>query len=92
MAGRHRNSCPDKPKYAPTEIFKQGQVEIVHLSDISITVGDSLIVKKQGEFSKVKVISLQVNGESVDCCSSGEVGIEFDRKLKQNSELFVRES
>ncbi|MFB1101531.1 hypothetical protein ACEWGJ_03025 [Vibrio diabolicus] len=74
----------------PQELFMNGQVAIVNLNDITLAVGDTLIVRKQGDYSRAKVESLQVNGKGVDTCNEGEVGIKLDRKLKKNSELFVR--
>ena len=75
----------------PAELFSDGHIAIVNLVDTSLCVGDHLIVKKQDEYSKVSILSLRVNDQDVDSCSSGEVGIRLDRKLKRNSELFVRE-
>jgi hypothetical protein len=73
----------------PNELFMSGHVAILYLEDTSITVGDILLVKRQGEYSKAKIESLKVDDAPVDCCSSGEVGIKLDRKIKRNSELFV---
>jgi hypothetical protein len=73
----------------PHELFMNGQVAIVNLNDTAITVGDTLIVKKQGEYSKATIESLQVDDKEVNDCSAGEVGIKLDGKLKNNSELFV---
>lgn len=75
----------------PHELFMEGQVAIVNLNGAALSVGDTLIVKKQGNYSKATIKSLQVNDKGVDTCNSGEVGIKLDRKLKKNSELFVRE-
>lgn len=74
----------------PQELFMNGQVAIVNLNDTTLAVGDTLIVRKQGDYSRAKVETLQVNGKGVDTCNEGEVGIKLDRKLKKNSELFVR--
>lgn len=74
----------------PHELFMDGQVAIVNLNNISIEVGDTLIVRKQGDYSRAKVESLKVDDKGVDSCNEGEVGIKFDRKLKKNSELFIR--
>ncbi|EKO3672439.1 hypothetical protein M3923_001082 [Vibrio metschnikovii] len=74
----------------PHELFMNGQVAIVNLNDTTLAVGDTLIVRKQGDYSRAKVESLQVDGNEVDACNKGEVGIKLDRKLKKNSELFVR--
>lgn len=76
----------------PKEIFMDGRVAIASLSDITINVGDTLIIKKQSDYSKATIESLQVNGKSVDSCNAGEVGIKLDRKLKKNSELLVRKT
>lgn len=73
----------------PHELFMNGQVAIVFLSAITINVGDILIVKKQNEYSKATIVSLQIDDKEVNECSTGEVGIRLDRKLKNNSELFV---
>lgn len=75
----------------PHELFMEGQVAIVNLNGATLSVGDTLIVKKQGNYSKATIKSLQVNDKGVDTCNAGEVGIKLDRKLKKNSELFVRE-
>ncbi|QZN92016.1 hypothetical protein [Idiomarina abyssalis] len=72
------------------ELLMDGQVAIIELDDTPLAVGDTLIVKKQSSYSKVTIQSLQVNDEEVDICNVGEVGIKFDRKLKRNSELFIK--
>jgi hypothetical protein len=75
----------------PSEYFMNGQVAIVNLNEITLHVGDNLIIKKQGNFSKATIESLQVDGNEVDSCKTGEVGIKVDRCLRKSSELFVRE-
>lgn len=74
----------------PHELFLDGQVAIIDLKNTILTVGDTLIVKKQGDYSRAKIESLQVDGNGVDSCNAGEVGIRLDVKLKKNSELFIR--
>lgn len=74
----------------PHELFMGGQVAIVNLSHTTLAVGDTLIVRKQGDYYKAKVESLKVDDKGVETCDEGEVGIKLDRKLKSNSELFIR--
>ena len=74
----------------PHELFMGGQVAILDLDGTTLSVGDTLIVRKNGDFSKAIIQSIQVNEKQVDTCNTGEVGIKLDRKLKKNSELFVR--
>jgi hypothetical protein len=74
----------------PHELIKDGQVAIINLNDTALAVGDTLIVRKHGDYSKATIKSMQINDKGVNSCNTGEVGIKFDRKLKKNSELFVR--
>lgn len=74
----------------PHELFMDGQVAIINLNNTTIKVGDTVVIKKQGEFSKAKIESLQLNGSDVDSCFTGEVGIKLDAHLKSNSEIFIR--
>ena len=74
----------------PQELFMDGQVAILNLDGTTLEVGDTLIVRKNGDYSKAIIESIQVDDKEVDTCNTGEIGIKLDRKLKKNSELFVR--
>jgi len=74
----------------PTEFFMDGHVAIVNLDGTTLSIGETLMIKKQNIYSKATIESLQVNGDTVDSCNSGEVGVKLDRSLKKNSELFVK--
>lgn len=74
----------------PHELFMDGQVAILNLDGTTVAVGDTLIVRKNGDYSKAIIESIQVDDKEVDTCNTGEIGIKLDRKLKKNSELFVR--
>lgn len=74
----------------PHELFIDGQIAIINLNGTTIKIGDTLITKKQDDYSKVTIKSIQVNGTNVDSCTSGEVGIKLDKKIKKNSELFIK--
>lgn len=76
----------------PHELYLDGHVAILNLDGITLTVGDILIVRKQDDYSKVRVDSIQVNEVEVNSCHQGEIGIKLDRKLKRDSELFVMAS
>lgn len=74
----------------PHELFMDGQVAIINLNGTALAVGDTLLVRKNGDYSKARIESIQVDDNEVDACNTGEIGIKLDRKLKKNSELFVR--
>lgn len=73
----------------PDEYFMAGQIAIVNLDGVSIKKGDTLIVKKQDEYFKATIESLELDDAEVKSADSGVVGVKFDKKLKRNSELFV---
>jgi hypothetical protein len=72
------------------ELYMDGQVAILNLNAVNVKVGDAVIVKKQGEYFGALIESLQIEGEDVQSCDEGAVGVKFNRKLKKNSEVFVR--
>ena len=73
----------------PDEIFLDGQVAILNLKGTNLAVGDTLVVRRNGDYSKAIIQSMQVDGNEVDNCTTGEIGIKLDRKLKKNSDLFL---
>ncbi len=72
----------------PKELFKNGQIAIVNLSNTKIKVGDIIIVEKENSFSKTKVISLQVDNKDVNETENGEVGIKVDIKIAKGAILW----
>lgn len=74
----------------PDELFMDGRVAIIKLNNTNLTVGDTLIVRKKDDYSQAIIESIQVDGQAVDTCNTGEIGIKLDRKLQNNSELFVK--
>lgn len=66
------------------EIFKNGFVCIVNITDTEINIGDELFIEKNGRFSKVIVLNLKANDTTVESYSNGELGIELDRPIKKN--------
>jgi hypothetical protein len=73
----------------PHETLMNGMVAIINLHNATIAVGDTLFARKRDEYLKVTIESLQIDGNNVDSCISGEVGIKLNKAIKRNSELFV---
>lgn len=72
----------------PTEFFNNNTVIILNLKNSSITKDMYLIAKKNGELKKIKILSIQLNGNDVEEISEGEVGIKLNCAIKKGSELF----
>ncbi len=76
----------------PTELFYGGEICIVNIDNISISVNDELIVEKNGKFDKVNVLDIQVNGKSVTNGSQGELGLKLSSKIRKKSTLWKKGS
>lgn len=74
----------------PQEYFMSGQVAILNISDVSLKKDMDLLIKKNGEFEKVRILSIKVNDVEVDEVENGEIGIKLDRTVKKNSEFFIK--
>ena len=73
------------------ELYMDGRVVILNLPSVTVSIGDVLLIKKQENFLKAIIESLQVNGKEVKSCSGGEVGIRLSISIKKNSEVFFKE-
>ena len=74
------------------EIFKNGKVAILNLTDTcTIKIGSTLIGKKDGKLSKLAINSIQLDGDDVDEATIGEVGIALNLPIKKGTELFLQE-
>ncbi len=74
----------------PQEYFMSGTVAILNVKGEKIEKGMTLFIKKNGEYDKVKVISIKINDDVVDEASEGELGLKLDNPVKNNSEFFIR--
>jgi hypothetical protein len=73
-----------------TEVYHQGVVGIFRLENEKISIGDQLFSFSKENHIRVKVMSLQLDGvsvQSVEPQTSGEIGAEFDRKIRVGAEI-----
>jgi translation initiation factor IF-2 len=68
-----------------------GQVVILNIDAVNISVGDTLLIKQQGQYFKAAIESIQLQDEDVQNCKEGEVGIKLNKSLKKNAEIFIRQ-
>lgn len=73
----------------PSELLMKNTVAVVNLLNNTISVGDAVVVKKNGSYKKMKVMSLQVNSIDVESASGVEVGIKVDGKIENRSEFYL---
>ncbi|MDW0360526.1 hypothetical protein Q8G38_14490 [Halomonas venusta] len=75
----------------PQEYFSAGTVVIITLNGISLKKGMDLYVRKNNQYSKVKILSLKINDQGVDDAENGEVGVKLSCSVKSKSEFFVKQ-
>lgn len=76
----------------PQEYFSSGTIVIIELNGINLKVGMNLYVEKNGDYSKVDILSLKINDQNIDEISNGEVGVKLSSSIKNKSEFFVKQS
>ena len=77
--------------FKPTEIFKDGEVCIVNIENISLQLNEELLIEKNGRFKRVKVLEIQENGKSVDQGSNGEFGLKLSSKIRKKSIIWKKQ-
>lgn len=76
----------------PTEYFCNNTVVIMNIKNVLIEKNNYLIAKKNDQFLKVKIVSIQLDDNDVEKVSEGEVGIKLEFSIKKGSELFIAQS
>lgn len=76
----------------PNEILKNGEVCIVNISNINLSIGEELILEKNGQFKKANIESIQLNGKPVSFANNGEIGLKLNTKIKKKTKLWKKAS
>lgn len=76
--------------YEPNEFFKENKVCIVNIKDILITKNQDVYIEKDGRFEIAKLLDIKLDGISLDNCTSGELGLSFNKKISKKSILWIK--
>ena len=69
----------------PKELHHNNAVGIFELNDITVRVGDELIVFELGKCRRVRIDSIQEHNKDVGEVSKGEVGFKFSEEITKSS-------
>lgn len=76
----------------PTEFCCKGHGAILKLDgSLTLKKGDTVIAQKGNNFEKLNILSLQNYDKDVEEANLGEVGVRFDKKIKEKTELSVEQ-
>lgn len=76
----------------PQEIFKDGEVCIVNVSNIELKISEEILVEKNGIFKKNIIEGIQLNEKPVSSANNGELGLKLKYKIKKKSRLWKKSS
>jgi hypothetical protein len=76
----------------PQEIFKDGEVCIVNVSNIELKISEEILVEKNGIFEKNIIEGIQLNEKPVSSANNGELGLKLKYKIKKKSRLWKKAS
>ncbi len=74
----------------PKELFKNGYVCIVNITDIELNIGDEILVEKIGKFQKATIEGIQISDKPVTTANIGEIGLQLSMPIKKKSILWKK--
>lgn len=72
----------------PKELFQNGNVCIIDLTDQEISIGEILFIQKDGRWLRCTVESIKNNDISVSKASKGEFGLKLSHKINKKTKLW----
>lgn len=76
----------------PQEIFKDGEVCVVNVTNMELNISDEILVEKDGVFQKNIIEGIQLNDKQVSSANNGELGLKLKSKIKKKSKLWKKAS
>lgn len=76
----------------PTEIYKNGDVCIINITDIELNISEEILVEKNGKFQKATIVGIQLNDQPVQTAKTGEIGLQLNIPIKKKSILWKKAS
>lgn len=74
----------------PQEIFKDGEVCIVNVSNVELRISEEILVEKDGIFEKNIIEGIQLNDNAVSSADNGELGLKLKYRIKRKSKLWKK--
>ena len=74
----------------PKEILKKGSVCIVNIDNVELSIGEKILVEKNGKYKLATIESIQLDGKQVSNVKAGEVGLKLNIQISKKSKLWKR--
>lgn len=86
----HITFTPQAPLICKVESLHFNDFVFISVVKERLTVGDTLICKREGQLLKLQIESLRILDEDVDTCENKEVGVKVNVKLKINDDIYIK--
>lgn len=74
------------------EYYSKPKASIVDIKDVKIEVGDFVWAKKNTDWVKGQVKSLELNDKAVESANNGEIGLVLDVELAVGYQLYIKKT
>lgn len=72
------------------EVFRDGLVSILNVTDTKLETGAELLVQKNGSYFTAKIQEIKVNDKIVTEIDNGEIGIMTDIRISKKSRIWIK--
>lgn len=76
----------------PKELFQNGKVCIVNISNVVLNIADEILVEKNGKFIITTIEGIQIKDKPVSYAENGEIGLQLSNPIKKKSILWKKAS
>ncbi len=74
----------------PKEFFKEGSICIINITNVELSIGEEVLIEKNGKFTKSIIEGIQVNDKPVTRADTGEIGLQLSVSIKKKSKLWKK--
>ncbi|MEG4420306.1 hypothetical protein QUA70_17205 [Microcoleus sp. LAD1_D5] len=73
----------------PLEVHRKGEVVILNISNITVNKSASIIVCNDEGWLRAEILEIQLNNQTIESVSEGEIGVRLSSRVLKTSELWL---
>jgi len=76
---------------SPLELYQNGQVVILNISNIPVNKSASIIVCHDEKWFRAEILEIRLDDETIESISEGQIGIKLSCSVHKKSELWLED-
>lgn len=76
----------------PLEVHRKGEVVILNISNITVNKSASIIICNDDGWLRAEILEIQLNNETIESVSEGEIGVRLSIRVLKTSELWLEDT